>query len=48
MELNKEYQIENTSLGGSCDEEERVPKKALEGYIEMRRTDGTSTRKMVR
>jgi hypothetical protein len=32
-------------LGGSCDEEERVPKKTLKGYIEVRRRDGTPTRK---
>jgi hypothetical protein len=32
-------------LGGSRDKEERVPKKALKGYIEVRRTNGKPTQK---
>jgi hypothetical protein len=29
-------------VGGSCDEDEKVPKKALKGYIEGRRPVGRS------
>jgi hypothetical protein len=37
---NQEYQIEKTPVGGSCDEDERVPKKALKGHTKGRRPVG--------